>query len=441
MKTQLTLLVALTPAIATAQSTRTTTLLPQPILVSAVATDPVGGTVVGVADGGAGTLSTFTWDGAAWNQIPATGPTTRAFSAMSDAPNGEVILFDGGLGVADTWTFDGATWTDLTPSLAIAPPPRSGAAIARFPGGNVILFGGATPAGSALGDTWEWDGVAWNPLMIAGPAARFGAAMAPDDQGNLILFGGSPGGTTFFADTWRFDGAAWTQQTTASAPSGRFFAAMELDPQPDLGSGVRSEIILGGGFGASGPVTDVWLFAAGNWTPQPTLSVPAQAANLMTSAYDAQHREIVMVDDASRVHVYGLSGFTMFGVSQVAASCVCGGTGSPLLLGRRSGAPNPGNTIVYQGKGALPGSTIFIVFGPSTPGIVAPFPLPFGCPQFVDPIAGSITTPVNLGGQFSFGLVVPASLDMVGVTLTHQAVSLTAPALCASNGIETRIGR
>ncbi len=137
---------------------------------------------------------TWTFDGTAWTEVHAKGPSARAGAAMA-ALNGKLVLFGGSAAtsatsasvLADTWTFDGTTWTQLD---IVGPAAREYAALAPL-GGKLVLFGGATAnAAATLSDTWTFDGAAWTQLAVAGPSGVGGkASMAPLGT-KLVLFGG-----------------------------------------------------------------------------------------------------------------------------------------------------------------------------------------------------------------------------------------------------------
>src|SRR5262249_37407314 len=63
---------------------------------------------------------TWLWDGSAWTQRVAPGPSTRSNYALAyDRSHARVVLFGGyvaGLYVGDTWTWDGAGWQQRTPA-------------------------------------------------------------------------------------------------------------------------------------------------------------------------------------------------------------------------------------------------------------------------------------------------------------------------------------
>ncbi len=110
----------------------------------------------------------------------------------------------------------GPTWA----SLSEHPTSRSDHAMAFDTGrGRTVVFGGVN-AGSAFGDTWEWDGRVWirrNPLHS--PSPRYWVEMAYDPaRGKTVLFGGYDG-VTAFQDTWEWDGDDWQQMSPAISPT------------------------------------------------------------------------------------------------------------------------------------------------------------------------------------------------------------------------------
>ena len=59
----------------------------------------------------------------------------------------------------DTWEFDGGKWDRVATS---GPPPRVHHAMQYDPSlKRVVVFGGFTPGGPDLGDSWAWDGSRW----------------------------------------------------------------------------------------------------------------------------------------------------------------------------------------------------------------------------------------------------------------------------------------
>lgn len=140
---------------------------------------------------------------------PVLSPTPR--SGLHGVSDGSGMLVFGGLYVSspqtfsnELWRFDGTNWANLTP--AVSPPARDWYASAYDLGrGRLVVTGGRGLSGTAaidLGDTWEFDGVAWTQAAPAtSPSPRRWAAMCYDlTLGRSVLFGGSSLGTTFLGD-------------------------------------------------------------------------------------------------------------------------------------------------------------------------------------------------------------------------------------------------
>ncbi|MHB1534364.1 MAG: Kelch repeat-containing protein [Acidimicrobiales bacterium] len=272
---------------------------------AAAAYDPDLNTVVafgGTTASGAYSDVTWLWNGASW-AAANTGthpPAARADASLAwDSAHRQLILFGGrsadGTLLNDTWAWNGTTWFPITSGSSVAPPPRFGATMGTDSTGELVLFGGTgqrsaasqqsatqpapqssssgTSAGAGsgavtLGDTWTWDGSAWEQQRPpASPPARTDAASAFDpSKGQLLLFGGSaiPLGTgaapVLLGDTWTWDGTSWAAQTPTARPAPRAGSVMALDDS-------LAEPVLFGGLGASGALSDTWIWSGSDWAP------------------------------------------------------------------------------------------------------------------------------------------------------------------------------
>ncbi len=189
-----------------------------------------------------GSAVKFAWDTIA-SEMDGPGRRSRHCLAYHAADKA-IVLFGGidwsstgGDLFGDTWEFRDCRWSRVkSPN----PPParHRGAMVYHSQGGYAILFGGQTDLAGFLpwnlGDTWlyadhEWK--RWGRLFQAHPSARCGHAFAFDENaGVAVLFGGiSPIGKPL-GDTWVFDGNSW-KRVRGPSPSPRRYAAMAYDPE------------------------------------------------------------------------------------------------------------------------------------------------------------------------------------------------------------------
>ncbi|MGI0151912.1 MAG: Kelch repeat-containing protein, partial [Thermoplasmata archaeon] len=219
-----------------------------------------------------------------------------------DAPPGWAAPSDGWIGTARPGGLTGAY------GGIDAPPPRYDAGLVGTPYGGLLLFGGASPIGSPLGDSW-----AANPLTslpadfpysgLVGPEfappAEYGSAEAFDPADSVtVLFAGC-GFSCGNQSTWLYSpysAASRTQAWQAEEPSPR-------NPQPParleaslvattLDGG--SVLLFGGRTGAGTPMNDLWQFVRGEWTeltPLGALPAPRSSAAL---AFNASSGEIIL---------------------------------------------------------------------------------------------------------------------------------------------------
>lgn len=253
-----------------------------------------------------GDLRTWAWLGdELWDDRPV-GPTFAPNYAMAYDPTLGALVAHGTSG---TWTFDGAAWQQVR---GVVPPRDWGSRIAYDPTSRRTLAFGGSPTNPATAGTWALDDTGWQQLAIANPPPRWFASMATDPaRGHVVLFGGN-GAAGSLADTWIFDGATWVE-VDGEAPPSRADAGLAYDS-------TRGQLVLSGGasFGAgafipspgSGLIAlreDTWAFDGTTWT-ELTLAtaLPARAGATLVGdlglgrvraigGYDADGEELAQV--------------------------------------------------------------------------------------------------------------------------------------------------
>jgi hypothetical protein len=159
---------------------------------------------------------TWAWDGSTWNQIPTPAdPNT----GTGGSPDG-TLAYDSTtaqtlyVGASGTWVLEAGGWRRISGGgTSNGSDYHSGSkfAVTDDPARGVLVEVGVS------GDTWTWDGNAWtaqNPSVA--PPPRSGEALAYDaSHQQVVLFGGSvssPGsGLSGLSDTWVWDGKTWKQ--------------------------------------------------------------------------------------------------------------------------------------------------------------------------------------------------------------------------------------
>ena len=182
----------------------------------------MGGTPVA---GGAALQDVWsTTSGTAWTQSTATAQWSARSGAVATVFQNAFWLMggQGGALVNDVWTStDGATWSQKSSGAAWS--PRSGAALAVM-GGAMYLFGGQDSSGW-VGDLWSsTDGATWtahpvDPFSGNAPSPRRDALLY-GLSGKLLLFGGT-GSAGALTDSWFWDSVnGWTQTSAPGVASG-----------------------------------------------------------------------------------------------------------------------------------------------------------------------------------------------------------------------------
>ncbi len=247
--------------------------LPTPTQDSGLAYDLVRQRTVSVG------MDTREWDGSQW--VPrVTTPVLAPSGAMTyDAVRRRTVLLFG----RSTWEWDGMVWVERP--FTLGPDARRQRAMVHdFSRQRLVLFGGSEA--QIDGVTWEFDGGAWQQRASTGPTPRFRHAMAYDaTRGRVVLFGGHDGQAEL-GDTWEWDGVAWMSPATGIAPGPRLGQALTYDP-------FRRHVLLHGGVAQYRALADTWTWNGSAWTQLAAGGGPA-APGTMAMVYDVARRRAVL---------------------------------------------------------------------------------------------------------------------------------------------------
>jgi hypothetical protein len=211
----------------------------------------------------------------AWELVSSTeeGPGPRSRHCLVYDPDAKATILFGGIvwekgGVlrADTWQLRKGQWSLIECPQRPAARHR-GAMAYDADRRNSVLFGGQDSAGYLLKDTWTYANGCWQKWRggwwAARPSARCGHCLAFDETAAaVVLFGGIDRFDRPLGDTWLFDGSAW-QPIAGPAPPARRYAALAYDPL------LKGCVLHGGAEDDHARRTfgDAWLFTENTWKP------------------------------------------------------------------------------------------------------------------------------------------------------------------------------
>lgn len=206
---------------------------------------------------------------------PPTGPVATPAGATDAGPGG-LLLPD--------------------PVLDSNPGGRSGASLAYDTvTGRVVLIGGGRIGATARqdlfpDDTWAWTARGWSPLAVgSGPGGRSDPAFAFDASGAGVLFGDvgeRPG------QTWRFDGLAWQQLQPRSEPDPGVFASAVYDAR--LRSVVLVTVCCQDSPAGTAYRLATWAWLGNSWQPLAARAGPALTRRPIV-AYDGDHGVVLIL--------------------------------------------------------------------------------------------------------------------------------------------------
>lgn len=365
---------------------------------------------------------TWEWDGAAWAlQSPAASPPGRYQHAMWSDGN-DVFVFGGGLSQSpygnDTWRYDGTTWT-LMPSTLL-PPVRHSAAVAFDPtNGGALLFGGAKPGVvlSYHGDTWRWTAAGWTPATpTTAPSPRSNAAIAGDPVRQRVVLWGGHGNNGALTDTWEWDGTDWLLQSPVHNPPSGPQRAMVYEP--DLGGIVLLT-------GSNGTPLQTWVWTGADWFQVSTTVPFTPAASVAASAAPGRIR----VQDGERLHELSLQPAT---VSSYGASCPAPGPRLLVDTWPRLGAADFGLSSV--GHPASAPSLLLLGTAPANIAVA-------GCTSWVQFGGPTVLRTSDAAGLWHLPLPLPQVPALLSLRVYAQAWSLGASGPLATNAIDVTLGR
>lgn len=388
--------------------------------------------------GGVGYTDTWEWDGTIWEQkaSPTFSVGQYGGHAMAYHELLQVTVMFGNSAVSPSLValWNGTTW--IQGPYSGNPSTRTQCALAYDAARQSVLLFGGLGSGSALGDTWEWNGGWLQRSPATTPPARYGHAMAYDrSRQRVVMFGGS-NNIAYLADTWEWDGSNWLAGFSPYYPSPRQGHAMTYDS-------ARQRVVMYGGSSQS----DTWDWNGVTWTQQPTSAAGPGARQGVGMAYDELRQRVVIFGGQGQNPDLWYNG----GPTVPALAIPFGsGCGSPALGLTPGTSPRLGQTAsatITSAPTLLAGVALGFsrtTFGPfSLPVSLGSIGMP-GCDlwQSAD-LLGLGTSPLT-PSTLSFSLAIPNVTSVLGLHVFLQAYAF-APGvnplqIVISNAIDWMLG-
>ena len=177
--------------------------------------------------------SVYSWDETTWQKIPAKGPVTKSLSSAAlNTDNNEVVVF-GGIGKkgyaelhGDTWSFDGQAWNKMETNEIGTRDHHEMVYDEHLHA--FVMYGGENSERKMDSSTWLLKGNIWSEMKLKGPGGRYHFGMAYDPARKKVVLYGGFNGRGMQDDTWEFDGEKW-EQVLANGPGLRGRFAMAYD--------------------------------------------------------------------------------------------------------------------------------------------------------------------------------------------------------------------
>ena len=255
---------------------------------------------------------TWLFAGGEWNRNP-TAPLGRVFPSMAYDPNLPGVIMIGGLQLNQspwTWEFSQGAWKQVTMGPS-GPPARVAGSMAFDVASNqLMIFGGlsSTPGPTDyFNNTWLFNynrsvpnASSWGLVpTVTAPSPRFDGSIAYDvTEGAVVLFGGEGKNGSALSDTWLWNGTGWSVHPVAGgaqAPTGRIGGSMAPSATPGSSpSGADLAPFLVGGLLATDVATDEnWFFGKLPLSILPPRASPAavdvgHSTNLSAEAFGGE---------------------------------------------------------------------------------------------------------------------------------------------------------
>lgn len=246
---------------------------------------------------------TWLWSNNQWTQAhPPLAPPRRTGAAVAWDPGMHAVLLFGGQAYGDqtllndSWAWDGTNWSEVGAGYAAPPASLMSSTTYDWDLHEMVLVQSDIHFGAPI-QMWTWTGVSWRPRNVSGGPTSPVAAIAYDPRTRTVLaIAGACSGFECRSQTWSWDGASWHQLTPAHEPSFAFYN-MGLAPDPIS----RRLLLVTVSTNTLGPApTETWAWDGRDWVGLQLIGQPGADVKIVAAHGDTVEGTVFAFQDLSR---------------------------------------------------------------------------------------------------------------------------------------------
>ncbi|MDQ6712368.1 MAG: hypothetical protein M3Z28_04145, partial [Candidatus Dormibacteraeota bacterium] len=246
---------------------------------------------------------TWLWSNHQWVLAhPTVAPPRRTGAAVAWDPDMKAVLLFGGQAsgneglLHDTWAWNGSNWRDVGTGGPAPPPSLMSTMTYDGKRHEMVLVESDVYFGAPV-QLWTWNGTAWRRRSVSGAPSSPVAAIGFDPQtGSVVAIAGDCSGFECRSQTWSWDGTSWRQLRPAHEPDFAFYS-MATAPDPISGQ----LLLLTVSSNTLGPApTQTWSWDGRDWVGLQLIGHPGAEVKLVAAPGDNGTETVVAFEDVSR---------------------------------------------------------------------------------------------------------------------------------------------